>query len=84
MAIIMDKTTHSRLGKKVIVELLLVIAISQINRFNVLAYMFASLGIPESVAVPLMLLFGLAGIALFILFIVDTVRWFKNRRSYEH
>lgn len=66
-------------GEKVIIELVLIIVISQINRFDVMLQIGTMLGLPAFGAV-LAVLVAISGIVIFVAFITHLIQWIKSRR----
>lgn len=65
------------LGEKVLLELVMLVVISQVNRFDVMLYIGAAFGLPE-LGVALAIITAILGLYIFILFITDFVRWLKS------
>lgn len=65
-------------GEKALLELVIVIAISQINRFDVMLKVGTAFGSLELGAV-LAVIVAIAGIVLFIAFITHLVQWIRSR-----
>lgn len=67
------------LGEKVLVELVLLIVISQLNRFDVMLQIGTMFGVP-AFGVVLAILVAIAGIVLFVAFITHLIQLIKSKR----
>lgn len=81
---IMFEFKSKSLGEKVLIELVAIIAISQINRFNVIAHITAALGLPSIVYAVCLLIVWVLSMALLIAFITHLIRWVKTKGRKEN
>lgn len=77
----MSNAETERLSRRVGIEFLLLVAIGLNNHYDALMYVFVAMHFPETLAVILSAVAGLAGIVVLVMLVIDLIKYFKAKNK---